>query len=173
MMKITPYRDFVREFVNEVVVSCPYGIFAKVIPTADSLLKIKKRFGHLEPLADDLHTTVMFSRTPCEHVDLPTIDRHERYSAVGVQLTFWEGHDKDGYLVLLLDSPHLQSLHDRFTACGLKGSYDTYHPHVTLVTPYKNPIHTQNQLIEPIFLEFYYGGYVLLDPPSPQKDTTP
>jgi hypothetical protein len=170
MMKITPYRDF----VNEVTVSCPHGIFAKVIPTADSLLKIKRRFGHLEPhLVDDLHTTVMFSRTPCEHMDLPIIDKHERYSAVGVQLTFWEGHDKDGYLVLLLDSPDLQSLHTKFVLAGLKGSYDTYHPHVTLVTPLSADILPYDTMIEPIFLEFYYGGYVLLDPPSPQKDTTP
>jgi hypothetical protein len=165
MMKITPYRDF----VNEAMVSCPHGIFAKAIPTSDSLLKIKKRFGHLEPLVDDLHTTVMFSKTPCDDVDLPHIDKHERYSAVGVQLTFWEGHDKEGYIVLLLDSPDLQSLHTKFVLAGLKGSYDTYLPHVTLVTPLA-AIFTYDTMIEPIFLDFYYGGYVLLDPKK--EDTT-
>lgn len=156
------------QYLKEVKVDCPDGIFAKVIPTTESILKIKRRFKSLNPLMDDLHCTAMYSKTPVSSVELPNIDKHERYDAVGTELVWWEGHDKEGYLVLKLDSKQLNVLNKKFRDAGLSGTFSDYKAHVTLLNPCKvqpSNVGILNKFLSklPLHLEFYYGGYVLLD----------
>lgn len=156
------------EYLREAKVDCPNGIFAKVLPTTDSILKIKARFKSLNPLMDDLHCTAIYSKTPAVSVDLPNISKDERYAAVGTELVWWEGHDKEGYLVLKLDSPSLKILNKKFRDAGLKATFDDYKAHVTLLNPCPSSpgnVKTLNALLKkfPLRLEFYYGGYTIMD----------
>lgn len=154
--------------MEEVKVDCPNGIFAKVLPTTDSILAIKSRFKTLNPMMEDLHCTAIYSKTAASSVDLPNIDKDERYDAVGTELVWWEGHDKEGYLVLKLESNDLKALNRKFRKAGLVATFEDYKAHVTLMNPCKQPpgnVKVLNALLKkfPLKLVFYYGGYTLLD----------
>jgi hypothetical protein len=159
-----------KHWLYEVMVDCPNGIFVKVLPTTDSIKPLTDHFGHWN-LRPDLHCTAIYSKTPARSIDLPAVARDERYQAKGVELTWWEGHDKEGYLVLLLKSPALQRLHKRFTDVGIMATHADYKPHVTLINPCDaapDDLAYQNAFLSehPLTLDFLYGGYTILDPKS-------
>jgi hypothetical protein len=96
------------------------------------------------------------------------VDRDERYQATSHGLDWWEGHDKNGYLVLRLTSPSLNRLNKRFTDAGLVPTFPDYKAHMTLLTPCKVKPITMAMDIEqlqkdPLEIELYYGGYTIMD----------
>lgn len=165
------FRDYLT--ITEAVVDAPHGIFAKVLPTTETVKTLTEVFSML-PIVDDLHATLMFSKTPARSVDLPDIDKHTRYMARALELLHWPGHDKEGYIVLALASDALQEAHKLFRNAGLEPTFPDYKPHVTMVHPvpnfesHKASFDHYNALLKekPMNLEFYYGGYVLMEPES-------
>jgi hypothetical protein len=57
------------------------------------------------------------------------------YKADGIEITWWAGHDNDGYVTLQLKSDSLQEEHNRLKQLGCKPTFDEYKPHVTILTP--------------------------------------
>ena len=47
-------------------------------------------------------------------------------------VTSWEGHDKDGYIVLELESVDLERRHKEWLKAGASHSFDDYRAHITL-----------------------------------------
>jgi hypothetical protein len=60
----------------------------------------------------------------------------ESYNADAIKIDWWEGHDKQGYLVLQLESKGLSVEHKRFVEAGCTETFDEYKPHITLAHPY-------------------------------------
>lgn len=110
------------------------GTYVCVLPDKESKLKLAKisaALGHPIPIAEveDLHSTVMYSKGSFpRELSLP----RKRFGAKVVGLEFWDGHNNDGYVVVILDSPDLVARNRFWTAQGLKHSFDDYTPHVTL-----------------------------------------
>jgi hypothetical protein len=153
---------------EQVQVDCPGGFFVKALPTTESAVLLASYFRVLDPLQIDLHATVLYTKQTAVDVILPKIDKHSRYSAIGKELLYWESND--GNIVLKLDSPDLVALHQQFKDAGLVPSFPEYIPHVTLIHPceYNHYQHLMNDLSSrlssaPLSLEFYYGGYTIME----------
>lgn len=170
-----------RQFITETVVSIPSGIYVKVNPTIQTITKIRSSLHQLEggvQFTDDWHCTVIYSKTSLKKVNLPYVDKHNRYEATGHELVFWEGHDKEGYIVLKLHSTDLTKLHNLFRKTGLEPTFKDYLPHLTLVHPVPDPekfkvtIDHCNKMLKdnPLDLEFYYGGYTIMDDKDRKKE---
>jgi hypothetical protein len=159
-----------KQFINEATADLPAGLFAKATPTADSVVAITDRFSEL-PLVDDLHCTIIYSKTAANNIVLPSIPRASRFGAVGVEVEYYAGHDKEGYIVLQLKSLALEKLNKDFAESGLEATFKEYMPHVTLVSPVPDysvleaKVKKINEELKdkPLKLEFYYGGYTILD----------
>lgn len=157
-----------KEFLQEAIVDCPQGIFAKVLLTTDSTNALTAFFANL-PLVDDLHATLIYSKTPAKQADLPNIDKATRYKAKATELLHWPGHDNEGYIVLKLESEELHDAHQLFRNAGLTPTFPDYKPHITLVHPVPNFQSHQasfdhyNMILraKPLELDMYYGGYVI------------
>ena len=87
-------------------------------------------------LRDEAHVTLVYSRH--QGVDLQRLHLSEpsmaeaSYTAQVVGVEYWEGHDKDGYAVLKLESEAAKALHQAFIAAGAKHSFDDYQAHMTI-----------------------------------------
>lgn len=170
-----------RQFITETVVSIPSGIFVKANPTLPSIQKVQKELIQLEtilPFTDDWHCTIIYAKTSLSNVNLPYIDKHQRFEAVGYELVFWEGHDKEGYVVLKLDSVDLTRVHNQFRDVGIEPTFKDYQPHLTLIHPVSEPeklkdyIEQYNKILNdyPLELEFYYSGYTIMDDEDRKND---
>lgn len=111
------------------------GVYVSVTPTAKSVLLISKYASLIGmPLLlqeqHELHCTVVYSR----HIPkiIPRLDPQKVYRATIIGVNWWLGHDKAGYLVLLLSSPSLSELHREWYESGCTSSFGEYEPHVTL-----------------------------------------
>ena len=89
-----------------------------------------------DTLRNEAHVTLVYSRKA--GVDRSALDlngmavRHPRPSARVVSVEYWEGHDKDGYAVLKLDSPEAAALNREIQAAGAKHSFDDFQAHMTI-----------------------------------------
>lgn len=166
-------RQLIRN-LSEAVVDCPNGIFVKVLPTYNAFNKISGNFWeleHIQPLVEDMHCTVIYSKTAGKDIKLPAIDKHARFKALCKEVVFWPGHDDEGYVVCLLESEDLQALHKQFRDAGLEPTFPDYKPHVSMLHPVKDGEDLQrymrytNQMLKnrKPELTFYYGGYVIMD----------
>ena len=87
-------------------------------------------------LRDGAHVTLVYSREA--QVDVTALDagmlgiQFPCVEARVVSVEYWEGHDKDGYAVLKLDSPQAAALNKSFQAAGAKHSFDDYQAHMTI-----------------------------------------
>lgn len=162
------------QWLLEAVVDLPAGIFVKVNPTADSVSIIQHYFRGLgHDLCQDLHCTVIYSTKTKDGVNLPNVDKNERFDAKPIGLAYWPGHDNDGYVVMLLESDDLKELHWRFRVRDLEPTFADYKPHVSVVHPCPSKpdwLDRVNEEIKanPVVLTFYYGGYTILDPEDGQ-----
>lgn len=154
--------------MSEALVDAPKGLYAKAAPTLNSAVALKDRFPIMT--CEDPHCTLIYSKEPAFHINLPKIDKDARFTALGTEITFFEGQEKEGYVVLLLKSEPLYALHRQFRAAGLVPTFPEYRPHVTLATPadighWGNWMNEQNYILagRPFPLTFYYDGYCLLD----------
>ncbi len=111
------------------------GVYVSVTPIVRSIVLISKYASLIGmPLLlkeqQELHCTVVYSR----HIPniLPKLDSQKIYKAQITGVNWWLGHDKAGYLVLLLSSPSLAELHRQWYESGCISSFGEYTPHVTL-----------------------------------------
>lgn len=82
----------------------------------------------------DLHCTVMWSSdTPNQTRTDPTAVHRARVD----HFEHWYGHDGDGYVVAVLDSPFLHRLHQKWVARGCQHTFPDYVPHMTLASKIK------------------------------------
>lgn len=153
---------------EHVEVNCPAGFFVKVLPTTECNSLIYSYFNGLRPMMQDLHATILYTTQPTLNAMLPKISKKERYTAIAKHLEFWSG--EEGNIVLTLESSDLVFLHDLFSESGLKHNFPDFVPHLTLVHPciqseYSYWIQEYNKRLSenPLVLEFYYGGYVIME----------
>lgn len=91
-------------------------------------------------LPPKLHCTVMYSNVTPRSLAQATKVLRKDFRALLDEVTWWEGHDKKGYLVLKLISEDLKEEHARLKQAGCCPSYDKYVPHITLKTPCRESV---------------------------------
>lgn len=111
------------------------GSYVCALPDTESKIKLARisaALGH--PLGkddvEDLHSTIMYAKGAFPE-SIP-LQKGKRFGAKIIGIEFWDGHDNDGYVVAILDSPDLVNRNKEWAATGLKHSFDDYSPHVTL-----------------------------------------
>lgn len=77
----------------------------------------------------ELHSTVMWSK---QTVNNTSVDANYNHVARLNRFEYWDGHDNDGYLVAVFDSPSLIHLHKKWLNRGAVHSFSDYLPHLTL-----------------------------------------
>lgn len=110
------------------------GTYVCALPDKDAvatLLRIGDYLG-IKVDSSELHCTLSYAKG-CFPKQAKT-SKARRFSARIAGLQFWDGHDNDGYLVVMLDSLSLIERNQYWAAHGLKHSFDDYSPHVTLVS---------------------------------------
>jgi hypothetical protein len=85
----------------------------------------------------ELHATLVYSQDSpsveaCNHL----VDPERHFDGVVTGTEMYEGHDNDGYLVLLIDSPSLQKRHKQWKEIGASHSFDAYKCHITLCSKF-------------------------------------
>lgn len=115
--------------------------YAKVVPCDCSKARIQQLASILNitnaVAANDLHATVVCSRTPVPGLEDITVA--DIIHAVPIRFDLF---DSDGYkcLVIRLHSLQLQQLHKKTRDMGASYDYDAYHPHITLSYDFQGPI---------------------------------
>lgn len=112
------------------------GLYCAVQPDDGSKFRIMRLCEELGITTDHrkLHCTLVYSRNdapPLEEVQ-GCVDRATSGRVNFIE--YWEGHDKEGYLVAKLVSDKLQVCHERLIRAGARHSFTPYSPHVTLTT---------------------------------------
>ena len=92
-------------------------------------------FLRIDELDRHLHCTIMYcAKRQCS----PGLKRFELPALIAsVPISgfeYWDGHDDEGYIVAVLDSPLMKERNAFWTSVGLKHSFDDYTAHVTLRT---------------------------------------
>lgn len=78
---------------------------------------------------DSLHCTVVWSK---QTVNNTSVDSSFHHVAKLNRFEYWDGHDNDGYLVAIFDSPSLVHLNKKWVNRGAAHSFSDYTPHLTL-----------------------------------------
>lgn len=109
------------------------GSYLCLSPTEFDSSEINTRclnMGITIPSVEDLHCTLMYS-PEVGIPDIPTFPERVYRARLGALALFGERSD---YLVVLLeDCVGLHNRHDELKGYGLKSTYPTYRPHITLV----------------------------------------
>jgi uncharacterized protein len=85
--------------------------------------------------AKDLHTTIIYSRTPIPESAQHSMDDEElkrkrwRFSPKSIEL--FSGTDEQA-LVMLLEAPELVEIHNELIKAGATHDFPEYNPHITL-----------------------------------------
>lgn len=109
--------------LRELKTTGPTGTYVAVLPTESTLALLQAWAAENKfELADDLHVTVLYSRTvmnvvPCQ----------DEFVATGVNLEVL-----GGCLVLKLECPALMKRHEQLIAQGGTHDFPSYIPHMTL-----------------------------------------
>jgi len=132
------------------------GFYSKVFPTDYSKRKLSAWANKLRPLDarlyedDKFHCTVIWSKVIPKSVGSTLVPAAKgTFVAKLDHFEYWDGHDKDGYVVAVLQSPDLKGLHENWKSHGAVHSFSQYEPHVTLFdkfipTPY---LHRQLRML--------------------------
>lgn len=108
------------------------GFYAKCVPKQESIEALKYILSNnpleLNELSEDPHVTLVYSKDPIKFVPK---DLDFKVKAKCLEIKYWPGHDKSGYLVVTLESKGLCLLHRVFKALGASHSFD-YQPHLTV-----------------------------------------
>ena len=89
-----------------------------------------------ETLRDEAHVTIVYSRE--QQVDMDALNagmlaiEYGCATARAVGVEYWEGHDKDGYAVLKLESRDAAALNKAFIAAGCKHSFPDFQAHMSI-----------------------------------------
>lgn len=121
------------------------GMYSKLIPMRSKqkneltnfLQKqtVKAPFAMNEYFGDP-HLTVIWSKIAVSRRDiLGFCDNVSKlYQARITSATYWEGHNKIGYVVLNVDSSDIRELHELLIKMGAVHSFNTYEPHITIAS---------------------------------------
>ena len=130
-----------KSFVNES--SDPYtgsnGFYAWVNPSNESLEDILEYFPEMNFTAKevvDLHVTIMYSKTSIPVECAAKVEPKFSAAVFATSVDWWEGHNKEGYLVLKLTRDSIEQLHNKWKACGAVPTFEDYVPHMTMKTPF-------------------------------------
>lgn len=145
-----------KAFVEEAKTRRPFtgtaGIYVARDLTSFSKAKItaflRSQFPSLSISESDIeeqHCTVVYSKTCVRNPDTALPAASPARPKVS-RLEFWEGHDKDGYLVAKLVDPKLIERHKFWLSEGAVHSFSPYEPHITLKTPLKQTPQFQKEL---------------------------
>lgn len=95
----------------------------------DALMRVGIKPASLE----DYHVTVVWSeKSPDPEIVYRMLQETQPCKAQVKQVVSWEGHDKDGYVVLELESADLKRRHAEWLKAGASHSFPDYRAHVTL-----------------------------------------
>lgn len=128
------------------------GAYIRVIPTSDTVAMIRRiTRGAALPLYpnSELHCTVMYCPTPNPNSDF-LLEKAEHlcengpFIAYADRVDIWESQGGSKIVVLRLRSSDLQARHDMWKQQGLRSTFPTYNPHVTLSDNIKDPIQLKN-----------------------------
>lgn len=117
------------------------GTYASVVPvkeSRDTLHDLVRKYVYEGDQVGmwDLHATVVWSSAAIKpdqqyalgrRIDVTTV-----FHAYPKEATVWEGHDKEHYLVLLLNSDDLIRANAQLQSYGLPPANFDYSPHITL-----------------------------------------
>jgi hypothetical protein len=127
--------------ISEVVNNLKNGLYSAVYPEPPSKKKLTEFCKILDLSYKDqgVHCTVMYAKENKAREEDASQFILPKYRAHASKVTWWEGHDKEGYLVLLLESEDLQKEHTRLRKAGSTPTYQEYRPHITLCSPCEKP----------------------------------
>lgn len=118
----------------------PDGTYAEVAPTPKSLRAIESvitKLGIKEPTpSSEIHCTITYSRKPC-----PSLADYEPQLPVSARIQGFRVFPMQtggNCLVLELDSPGIEELHEYARRLGCSHDYPEYTPHVTLTYKWPN-----------------------------------
>ena len=84
---------------------------------------------------DYYHVTIVWSeKSPSKDIVKLLVQDSRTCKARVKGVVSWEGHDKDGYVVLELDSDDLKRRHAEWLKAGASHSFQDYRAHVTLAS---------------------------------------
>lgn len=109
------------------------GAYVSVMPDAQGLQTLANIAVALGVVSDpdEMHCTLSYAKgCTTKAVANPNL----RFGAKIKGIEYWDGHDNDGYLVVMLYSSDLKNRNRYWTARGLKHSFQDYTPHTTLVS---------------------------------------
>jgi len=113
------------------------GIYISVLPDNTSKSHIGEYVKSLLPpfpldiFHDEAHMTVMYSKT--SGIDVEQMVAPDEIVALPIKFEYWDGHDRDGYLVLSMVSKPASDLHDHILSLGAEHNFDDYSPHMTII----------------------------------------
>lgn len=116
------------------------GTYVSVTPNAAAIKYLQQLASALGiPLdaagCEELHCTLIHAKGT--FANNPASDPALVYPARIKDIQFWNGHNNEGYIVAVLDSPTLEARHKVWLQRGLVHSFADYTPHVTLKTGVK------------------------------------
>lgn len=115
------------------------GVYVAMIPISGArkvfnvVKEALQRAGIKPQPLDDYHVTVVWSeKSPDPSMVYMMLQESRSCKAQVKAVVSWEGHDKDGYVVLELESADLKRRHEEWLKAGASHSFDDYRAHITL-----------------------------------------
>lgn len=120
------------------------GMYSKLIPMSGKeknaisnlILKSGAVPFRINEFFTDPHLTVIWSKSVVSRCEIQSIceSNCQRYLGHATSVSYWEGHGKVGYIVLNINSPDIQDLHELLIKMGAVHSHNSYEPHVTIAS---------------------------------------
>jgi 2'-5' RNA ligase len=154
------------------------GVYAAAIPNQNDIQRIVNLITSTTNVPfciDDLkykaHCTIIYSKNKSVDIRLlqsSSIFEYTNVTATINSISYWEGHDKDGYVVLKLNSPVLKKLNKCFRQIGANHIFDEYSPHITLcgkAGKFSSEIDQWIRLVEPklVGMEISFTNLIIED----------
>lgn len=98
----------------------------------------------------EYHTTIIYGRdTVMSYAKAQIVASNPSTSREPItgyveKLAYWDGHDKTGYLVAIIQSPALKAIHEKWIAAGARHSFEDYTPHITIAQELPDPFKVDN-----------------------------
>ena len=108
-----------------------YGTYASLKlskESQDQLHEFISQYIDQPTSKEDLHCTVVYSKTPC-----PNVESHQPKLPITAKASGYESFDSNAF-VLKLESDTLQQFHKETRALGASYDYPEYKPHITLAS---------------------------------------
>lgn len=118
------------------------GMYSRMIPIAGkeknaitNLITSNPPPFKINEYFTDPHLTVIWSRLALTRSDILSVcPRSRRFDAAVTGVSYWEGHNRVGYVVLNIESSDIHELHELLLKLGAKHSFETFEQHITIAT---------------------------------------